>query len=114
MSLGPECAHTESLEKVSKPPLECLSQEVVSFLLPRWWLVWDITCPDTLASSYSSLATRMAGAVAEEAERRKRGKDSHLETSHHFTPVAVESLGHLCQMHSPSSRTWVASEGGNI
>ena len=31
-------------------------------------LVWDATCPDTLAPSYSSLATREAGAVAEEAE----------------------------------------------
>ena len=31
-------------------------------------LVWDATCPYTLAPSYSSLATREAGAVAEEAE----------------------------------------------
>ena len=57
--------------------------------------MWDVTCPDTLAPSYSSLATRKAGAVADEAERRKRGKYSHLESSHHFTPMAVESLGAL-------------------
>ena len=37
-------------------------------------LVWDATCPDTLAPSYSSLATREVGAVAEEAERRKKAK----------------------------------------
>ena len=56
-------------------------------------LVWDVTCPDTLAPSYSSLATREAGAVAKEAERRKKAKYSHLERSHCFIPVAVETLG---------------------
>ena len=56
-------------------------------------LVWDTTCPDTLAPSYSSLATREAGVVAEEVERRKKAKYSHLERSHCFIPVAVETLG---------------------
>ena len=63
-------------------------------------LVWDVTCPDTLAPSYSSLATREAGAVAKEAgavakeaERQKKAKYSHLERSHCFIPVAVETLG---------------------
>ena len=54
----------------------------------------NVTCPDTLAP-YSSLATRRAGAVAEEAERNKRSKYFHLEASHHLTPVDVESLGAL-------------------
>ena len=31
-------------------------------------LVWDVTCPDTLAPSYAALATREAGAVAAEME----------------------------------------------
>ena len=30
-------------------------------------LVWDVTCPDTFAPSYSSSATREAGAVAASA-----------------------------------------------
>ena len=54
-------------------------------------LVWDATYPDTLAPSYSSLATREAGAVAEEAERSKKAKYSHLERSHCLIPVAVDS-----------------------
>ena len=37
-------------------------------------LVWDATCPDTLAPSYSTLAVREAGAVADEAERKKKVK----------------------------------------
>ena len=56
-------------------------------------LVWDATCPDTLAPSYSALATREAGAVAAEMERRKKAKYSHLDSSHFFVPVAVETLG---------------------
>ncbi len=31
--------------------------------------------------------------VAEEAERKKRAKYAHLEVSHYFVPVAVETLG---------------------
>ena len=58
-------------------------------------LVRDVTCPDTLAPSCSSFASREAGIVAEEAERRKKVKYTHLETSHCFSfiPVAVETLG---------------------
>ena len=58
-------------------------------------LVWDATCPDTLAPSYANLAAREAGAVADEAERKKKAKYAHLESSHHFVPVAVETLGVL-------------------
>ena len=37
-------------------------------------LVWDATCPDTYASSHTSLETREAGAVVAQAEQRKRAK----------------------------------------
>ena len=47
-------------------------------------LVWDATCPDTLAPSYDTMATREAGVVAEEAENKKYAKYAHLEESHHF------------------------------
>ena len=47
-------------------------------------LVWDATCPDTLAPSYLSIATAEAGAVAREAEHRKQVKYSHLEDSSLF------------------------------
>ena len=73
-------------------------------------LVWDATCPDTLAPSYSSLATREAGAVAEEAERRKKAKYSHLERSHCFIPVAVETFG----VFGPEARYLVKDLGRRI
>ena len=56
-------------------------------------LVWDATCPDTLAPSYLSIATAEAGAVAREAEHRKQVKYSHFEDSHYFVPIAIETLG---------------------
>ena len=56
-------------------------------------LVWDATCPDTLAPSHITLGTREAGAVADEAERRKKQKYSSLMTSHHFVPIAIEMSG---------------------
>ena len=56
-------------------------------------LVWDATCPDTLAPSHSSLAVREAGAVAADAEYKKTQKYTHLSSSHNFVPIAVETLG---------------------
>ena len=56
-------------------------------------LVWDTTCPDTLVRSHSLLAVRETGTVATDAEHRKRQKNAHLETTHIFIPVAVETLG---------------------
>ena len=48
-------------------------------------LVWDATCPDTLAPSHITLAAREGGAVAADAEYRKRLK---------YTPPGAISL--LC------------------
>ena len=56
-------------------------------------LVWDATCPDTFAPSHRDLATRGAGAVADQAEERKKAKYSELATTHHFVPLAVETTG---------------------
>jgi len=36
---------------------------------------------------------REAGAVADEAEQRKKQKYSSLATSHHFVPIAIETSG---------------------
>ena len=36
---------------------------------------------------------REAGAVADEAERKKKQKYSSLMTSHHFVPIAIETSG---------------------
>ena len=56
-------------------------------------LVWDATCPDTLAPSYSRMAVREPGAVAADAEYKKIQKYMHFTSSHFFAPVAVATLG---------------------
>ena len=56
-------------------------------------LVWDATCPDTYAPSYSAFATSEAGVVAAQAEERKCSKYCHLLSSHSFAPVAIETSG---------------------
>ena len=52
-------------------------------------LVWDATCPDTFAPSYSALATTEAGAVAARAEAGKRLIYSHLDPNHLFELVDI-------------------------
>ena len=54
-------------------------------------LVWDATCPDTFATSHVILATSEAGAIANQAEEKKRAKYAELLVSHHFVPVAIET-----------------------
>ena len=58
-------------------------------------LVWDFTCPDTLAPSHLNLAVSGPGLVACEAEDHKRLKYSSLSAAYCFIPVAVETLGAL-------------------
>ena len=55
--------------------------------------MWDVTCSDTLAHSYVSLAVREPGAVAADAEYRKTLKYGHLSSTHCFVPIRVETLG---------------------
>jgi len=58
-------------------------------------LVWDFPCPDTLAASHLDQAVSGPGAVATEAEARKRFKCSSLAAMYYFVLVAVETLGAL-------------------
>lgn len=58
-------------------------------------LVWDFTCPDTLAASHINRAVLNPGAVANDAESRKASKYRSLSATYTFTPVAVETLGPL-------------------
>ena len=55
-------------------------------------LVWNATCPDTLAPSYLTIASAEAGAVARKAEHQKQMKYFHLEVSHYFVPIIIEIL----------------------
>ena len=67
-------------------------------------LVWDATCPNTLAPSHSSLAIREAGAVAADAEHRRQQKYAHLDGSF-LSPLQWRRLGYSERRHGPFSGT---------
>ena len=73
-------------------------------------LVWDVTCPDTLAHSYQHISVREAGLVAAEAKRRKKLKSVNLNFSHFFVPVAVETLGVV----GPESHAFLRDLAGRV
>jgi len=56
-------------------------------------LLWDFTCPDTLATSHLNKAVAGAAEVANEAEQKKIVKYSALSAQYFFAPVAIETLG---------------------
>ena len=56
-------------------------------------LTWDVTCWDTFAPTYSSLAVSGAGLVANCAESRKKDLYRHLEPTHIFIPIGLETTG---------------------
>jgi len=58
-------------------------------------MVWDFTCPDSLAASHLNRAVVGPGSVANDAESRKSAKYQTLSPLYCFTPVAVETLGAL-------------------
>ena len=55
--------------------------------------ITEYTCPDTFAPSYSTIAAKQGGAVAQQAEEKKMQKYKHLDSCHFFTPVAIETTG---------------------
>ena len=58
-------------------------------------LVWDFTCPDTLAPSHLNQSSMAAGSAAEGAEEIKRNKYRELAEApeYVFVPIAIETLG---------------------
>ena len=58
-------------------------------------LVWDFTCPETLAPSHVARSSNVAGAAASTAEQNKRSKYARLVSANNviFVPVAIETLG---------------------
>ena len=73
-------------------------------------LVWDATCPDTLAASYRGQATAEAGRVAAAAEDRKANKYIHLDSAYLFIPLAFETLG----VFGPKTLAFVRELGRRI
>ena len=64
-------------------------------------LAWDVTCPDTVASSYVASCATTPSAAAENAAALKSQKYSQLSTTHVFKPLVFETLGPLSQETSP-------------
>jgi hypothetical protein len=56
-------------------------------------LVWDVTCHDTFAPSNIPLSCSSAGRVANEAAKNKCRTYADLRQSHHFIPLAMETMG---------------------
>ena len=73
-------------------------------------LVRDATCADTFAPSYISDAASGVGVVAAQTEARKVAKYQHLDTSHSFTPVSVETSG----VFGPQTHAFLKSLGRRI
>jgi hypothetical protein len=55
-------------------------------------MVWDFTCRDTLAPSYTAQTSSASSAAASAAERDKKRKYAEIN-SYHFIPIGAETLG---------------------
>ena len=55
--------------------------------------VWDVTVADTLAPSYCHITSQSAGSAAAILANNTEVKYTDLARSHHFIPIAFESLG---------------------
>jgi len=73
-------------------------------------LIWDFTCPDTLAPSHLSKSCIAAGLVASGAESHKVTKYAALSPANTFVPVAVETFGSW----GPQAMALVAELGRRI
>ena len=56
-------------------------------------LTWDVTGVDTVANSYTPTTSVTPCAAAKAAATRKRAKYAGIIQSHHFVPIAIETLG---------------------
>ena len=55
--------------------------------------VWDVTVADALADSYLASTLMTAATAAGLAATKKKAKYVEFSTTHHFVPLAFESLG---------------------
>jgi len=70
-------------------------------------LLWDFTCPDTLATSHINKSSIAAGSAASEAEAHKFTKYSELMFAHTFIPVVVDTFG----VHGPEAQSLIVELG---
>jgi len=91
--------HSAGIQAIREPP--CLSSQSNLHpdgvtLLP--WrrgkpMIWDFTCPDTLAPSHINQTSARAGAAADTTETNKRAKYASFAEQYEVIPVAVETMG---------------------
>ena len=73
-------------------------------------LVWDYTCPDTLAPSHLQATSNEAGSAAKTAEVRKIAKYQSLAVYYTFVPIAIETLGSM----GPEAKTFLLELGRRL
>ena len=73
-------------------------------------LVWDYTCPDTLAPSHLQATSNEAGSAAKTAEVRKVAKYQSLAVYYTFVPIAIETLGSM----GPEAKTFLLELGQRL
>ena len=56
-------------------------------------LTWDVTVPDTMATSHVDATSTMAGAAVDKVAANKKKKYAALQQTHIIVPVSVETLG---------------------
>ena len=56
-------------------------------------LIWDFTCPDTLAPSHLPATSVEVGSAAKAAQERKMVKYQSVAADHIFVPITIETLG---------------------
>ena len=54
--------------------------------------MWDVTCPDTIATSYELQATSEAGVVVALAKQKRMTKYETIAQTHLFCPIAIRCL----------------------
>ena len=60
-------------------------------------LTWDVTLVHTLSQTNLVHSVHAAGSTAEAAAVRKVNKDASLSSTHLFVPIALETLGPVCE-----------------
>ena len=73
-------------------------------------LAWNVTVPDTYATSHLQLTSTTACAAAEKAAVNKTTKYVALAATHSFVPVAIETIGAWC----PQSAEFIEDLGRRI
>ena len=59
----------------------------------RRCLTWDVTFPDTIATSHIASTSYLPGAAAEHAATLEKQKYAALSQAHEFVPLAIETSG---------------------